>query len=232
MDRFIASQVGLGVSAETSKRRLAFMLASGSNGKIDPALMRALRTRGVAGRRFAQLLRRLEADPDNLGFKTKGEAREQLATARGLLWKSRRIMVSETNTAHSEAHREASIESPVVGYLRWNLSGRHAGLPSSPDVCDTLANRDLHGLGKGVYYPETYPIRPHPNCGCFQSFVLRPITEWGNDKEEPRRAKRVTAAQMKADYGGDISDKAARRLSSRLNAQFKAVENTWDASRS
>jgi len=146
LDRFIAREVGLGASVETSKRRLAFMLASDSAGNIDPDLLRALRIRGVAGRRFAQLLTRLKNDPAHMGFSSKASAISNLKAARGLLWKSRRIILSEQNTAHSEAHRESAIESPVVGFGRWNVSGRHRGLPSSPDVCDTLATRDLYGL--------------------------------------------------------------------------------------
>lgn len=229
VDLFIAGQVGLGASVETSKRRLAFMLASDSTGKIDPDLLRALKTRGVAGRRYAQLLNRLAADPAHMGFPSKAAAIENLARARGLLWKSRRIMLSEQNTAHSEAHREGVIESPVVNYLRWNVSGRHPGLPSTPDVCDTLASRDLFGLGKGIYFAQNYPIRPHPNCGCFQGFVMRPINEWESPKKEPTSPRRISKDDILNDYEGRIGDKTAKNLARRLNAQLKQADEAWRA---
>ncbi len=229
VDLFIAGQVGMGVSVETSKRRLAFMLASDSTGKIDPDLLRALQTRGVAGRRYSQLLNRLAVDPNHMGFPSKAAAIDNLARARGLLWKSRRIMLSEQNTAHSEAHREGVIESPVVNYMRWNLSGRHIGLPSTPDVCDTLAKRDLFGLGKGVYYAQNYPIRPHPNCGCFQGFVMRPISEWEKPKKDPTSPRRISKDDILNDYEGRIGDKAAKNLARRLNGQLKQADEAWRA---
>lgn len=227
VDQFLIAQVGLGAPAELAKRRLSFMLATDATGNIDPALARALKTRGVAGRRFLGIIARAIKDPEAMGFSSSSQAIAALERARGLLWKSRRIVVSEMNTAHSEAHREGAITSPVVDLFKWNTSGRHRGLSSAPDVCDTLANRDIHGLGKGVYFIETYPYRPHPNCACFQSFVLRPIDQWNQPKRTPTRPRKITPEEIFSDYGERIGEERAKNLAKRLNAQIKAADDAY-----
>lgn len=103
---------------------------------------------------------------------------DNLKTLKRLMFDARRIAVSEINTAYAEASRVGAVRSPVVKGVKWQTSGRHDGLFSSPDVCDVLESADLHGLGEGIYHPETLPALPHPNCGCTKIDVLKEPAEW------------------------------------------------------
>lgn len=130
----------------------------------------------------------INEDPRLLGI-LSGSARKQAMEAerllrtpnfaKSLLWDARRIATSEKNNALREANRVAAEETGIVEAMKWQLSGRHSGLPSSPDKCDTLANQDLHGHGAGYYPPEHWPVAPHPLCGCYQGAVkFLPPDEW------------------------------------------------------
>lgn len=233
VDRFLATQVALGTSAERVRRRLAYMMATDAQGNVNEGLMRALRTRGVTGRRFEKLLRRAGADPSFLGFDSKAQAIDQLTAARGLLFNTRRIAVSEINTAYTEAQRVSSVESPVVKDLKWTLSSRHATIPSSPDICDTLASRNLYGLGPGHYPPEVCPAPPHPYCGCSRRPRTRPIEEWDQPKPEPRKPRSVSWEDVRRDYGRKrdgswvLSEERARKLAARFNEQTGTAYRVW-----
>jgi hypothetical protein len=91
-----------------------------------------------------------------------------------------RLARTEINNAYWESARRASIESPVVKGIRWELSGRHPEY----DVCNILAESDLFELGIGVYPAEYLPAKPHPNCLCYQVDVLRDVDEWDEPKKE------------------------------------------------
>ena len=78
--------------------------------------------------------------------------------------KAMRLARTEINNAYWESARRASIESPVVKGIRWELSGRHPEY----DVCNILAESDLFELGIGVYPAEYLPAKPHPNCLCYR----------------------------------------------------------------
>ena len=54
-----------------------------------------------------------------------------------------------------------------------------------PDICEVWATADLYGMGPGVYPADKTPI-DHPNGWCFLTDVIRPPSEWGSPKEEPR----------------------------------------------
>lgn len=96
-----------------------------------------------------------------------------LTPARGLAFRGRRIIVTESFNAMREGTVEGSAQSPIILAGRWTLSDRHSGLPSSPDACDDLANggRLIEGI-RGWYSPLEYPIAPHPNCECRQGAVV------------------------------------------------------------
>ena len=94
--------------------------------------------------------------------------------------KAMRLARTEINNAYWESARRASIESPVVKGIRWELSGRHPEY----DVCNLLAESDLFELGIGVYPSQYLPPKPHPNCLCYQVDVLRGVDEWDEPKKE------------------------------------------------
>lgn len=98
---------------------------------------------------------------------------------RGLLYDARRIVVTETNSAHREANAQAMTESPVVVAAQWQLSGRHF----KTDACDVLAETDAYGYGPGFYPPDAWPVHPHPHCGCYAGRTkFRRPSEWAQPK--------------------------------------------------
>lgn len=92
--------------------------------------------------------------------------------------RARLIARTEPMNAELEAGVQAAIASPVVAAIQWSLSGRHPVY----DQCDELAHGDWFGLGPGVYDPRAVPRRPHPRCLCLRTHVLRPPSEWGQER--------------------------------------------------
>ena len=94
--------------------------------------------------------------------------------------KAMRLARTEINNAYWESARRSSDQSPVVGAVKWQLSGRHPEY----DVCNLLAESSVFQLGPGVYPPEYLPPKPHPNCLCYQKDLLRSPSLW----EKPKKA--------------------------------------------
>lgn len=93
-----------------------------------------------------------------------------------------RDLISEVNNTRRAAVAEALENGGFVQAARWTLSARHHGLPSSPDVCDLIAARNV-GLGVGMYQVKQWPDAPHPHCGCYQAAPLqvRPPRQWAEE---------------------------------------------------
>ena len=180
VDRFLNSAIGRGVSAERASQELAGLIA----GK-DPNLIGILDNGRLDKNKIKAALK-----GENIDDKTFQKAQK-------VLWQSKRIMVTEINTAFREADILSSFESPVVGYKKWEVSGRHYGLWSSPDVCSFYHEADQFGQGAGVFPILNIPSTPHPNCGCFASDVMRNPSEWNQKKPETRQPKRLTANGVK-----------------------------------
>lgn len=94
---------------------------------------------------------------------------------------ARRIAVTEINNAYREANTAALKEASIVAAAKWSLSGRHDGLPSSPDECDDIAAASSPGYPPGYYTPDDWPLAPHPHCGCYQGgpVIYLPVEQWG-----------------------------------------------------
>lgn len=165
VDRFINSAISRGVSAERASQELAGMIA-----RNDSRLLGLINQGRLTTPKIKRALKNAEID-----LNTFKKARTTLSDAR-------RIMVTEINTAFREANLLSSYQSPVVSYKRWRVSGRHFGLPSTPDVCTMYYESDLFNQGQGVYPILNLPSTPHPNCGCFQQDVFRAPNEWNNAK--------------------------------------------------
>lgn len=178
LDRLITSHVARGVSARRGAEEIAKLIAGD-----DANLLAALEALEVdpMTRRVQRLLQ-ADAIPE-----------ADLRRARTLLQDAYRIAVHETNTAYHESNRASMERSPVVGLVRWQLSGRHAGLPSSPDVCDIVAEADLHGFGAGVYHKATAPSLLHPFCQCRVVAVLREPSAWDDPPRDVPTPRPVPA---------------------------------------
>ena len=79
------------------------------------------------------------------------------------------IARTERIAAHRAAYERSMRDKPWVKGFKWALSG--ASHPR-PDICDLLANQNLHGLGPGGYPVNAVPATPHPNCTCTQTAIL------------------------------------------------------------
>jgi hypothetical protein len=183
---------GLGVA--TTFRTLINRNIERLAGEVDAYLTSAV-ARGVSGRRgsieLAQILARddravaavLKTFNGSLSRAMRAGVPEDIVTrGRSLLFDARRIMVTETNTAYFEADRAAAVESPVVDLVFWQVSGRHYGLPSSPDVCTVYHEGDHHGYGPGLFNPQNVPAKPHPFCACYTLPQTREPGTWDDPK--------------------------------------------------
>lgn len=178
VDRLLTSAVARGISTERATTELAAILA-----KNDPPLLRAIERLGARGG-LSTRVGRLQDLPDP----------DTLAEARQLMAKARRVARTEIIESFRQGDRAASAESPVVRGLRWTLSSNHG----APCACEVYARLDLHGLGPGVFYPETAPAAPHPHCACYFAHVLRPPAEWDEPKATPQRPRRIDRASVEA----------------------------------
>lgn len=166
VDMFLNSAIGRGVSAERASQELAGMIA-----RDDPRLLSLIDNGRLSTPKIKAALKE-----GTINEETFNEARE-------ILWKSKRIMRTEINTAYREADVISSYKTPVVGYLKWEVSGRHFGVWSSPDICTFYYEDDQFGLGSGVFPILNLPGTPHPNCGCYSTEVYRSPKNW--EKQKP-----------------------------------------------
>jgi hypothetical protein len=145
---------------------------------IQSGLARGLSTRKLT-QDVAAFLATGQADVSAYGLESR-----DVSKLGEMQYDAKRIAVSETLNALREATAMALDGSIVVDAVQWQVSGRHAGLPSSPDECDILAEADLYGLGPGWYPPSRIPVAPHPFCGCTTGGTrLRHPSQW--DKPRP-----------------------------------------------
>ncbi len=164
VDAIINSAIVRGVSAERASQELtAVLISKDSSGDLQKLVSNNRLTKS----KLNQALKEGDISPSSY------------KRARRAFYDSKRIMVTEINTAYREADIQSQYRSPVVKGTKWNLSGRHV----VADICDIYADSDLFGLGEGVYPTGNYPGTPHPFCGCFPTAVLADIEDWGNPKE-------------------------------------------------
>ena len=83
-------------------------------------------------------------------------------------YQARVVARNETVEAYRDAYRQSTDDKPYVRGYRWVLSNRHP----RPDVCDVLANQNLHGLGPGGYPASEVPATPHPLDLCSQVAII------------------------------------------------------------
>ncbi len=163
-----ASSVGAFTPGETINH------IAGVMGQADPLLADAIREAlgGNVGRAFRRAVKKTLDGPD------------ELLALRRLFYEARRIVVTETNNAHFEADRAYAEQSPAIDLVKWEVSTRHAALPSSPDICDVLKEGNFHDFGPGLYHPARVPVHPHPHCACWLKKTYRDPKDW-NDPKRP-----------------------------------------------
>lgn len=197
INRLISSGIARGVAPEQLGKELAVMMS-----RNDQEFQAVLRNLGPRGGRLANSMK--EIDP------------KDLTRAKNLLFDARRIAVTEVANAYHEADRIASVESEVVAGMKWQVSGRHYGLPTSPDSCTFLHETDQYGLGAGVFYPETCPSLQHPFCACYTLKTFRDPVDWGTPKEEPSAPKMYDERGLRRFFKGKTAN-FRERQTDRIN---------------
>ena len=101
-----------------------------------------------------------------------------------LSYEALRLVRTEKAKAYNEGVYARGRVNPSYQGVKWMLSDAHP----VEDICDTLAEQDLYGMGAGVYPEGQEPVVPHPNCLCFTVPVLLPmedmvdkLVEWLNN---------------------------------------------------
>ncbi len=101
---------------------------------------------------------------------------------------ARLVARHETAEAYRRSYEETAAQAPGVVGFRWTLSSGHP----HKDVCDILANQDLHGLGPGGYPVDSVPETPHPACLCTRAAITdrnhfqRELAQLSGEPEPPR----------------------------------------------
>lgn len=208
VDRVLTSAVARGQSAGRLAKEMALTMS-----RDDPGLSLALERIGARGQRLNRLL-----------HEGKFDEITDIPEIRHLLYDARRISVSEINNAHFESDRLASSESPVVDLLKFEVSGRHAGLHSSPDVCDVCANQKTQ-YGIGLYHPSVCPSLLHPHCGCSTSKVLLRPAQWGDPSRPIPPLRLVDDEEMRRILGNDASEAFLRGQQKMMNDKLRAAHS-------
>jgi hypothetical protein len=223
-DNMLERAVGTGISQTQLTKQIAAALAQN-----DPDVARALRSLGPRGGRTRAAIAQ--------GVSVEQLGRTNVARARALLRRSQLIAIHEINSAFDESEKMAAAKSPVVQAVKWQVSGRHAGLWSSPDICDLAAEADTYGLGPGVYPPEACPSLMHPRCGCSTVKVLRRPEEWGKPRPKYGKPKKQTkkstnAAMSKAHVTAERPATQTERRLERTTAEYNArVRAAYDVAK-
>jgi hypothetical protein len=209
IDQYIGSAVARGVNSRTASQELAAMLSRGNDDILKYV---------EEGRLTRSAINNALRDGElNL---------EQYQQARSMFYDSRRIMVTETNNAFREADRLSQQESPIVGATKWQVSGRHYGLPSSPDICTIYHEYDLFGMGEGVFPTQNFPAPPHPYCGCYAMAVIRDVELWNTPKQALTQPPELTEEQ----FSSMFEDATPRKLETQVEEANKYLKLAYEVS--
>lgn len=124
-----------------------------------------------------------------------------------------RIARTELARAYTTRQSAELMDDTDVAYVRIKLSSRHPAM----DICDTFANVDRYGLGRGVY-PKALAPRPpfHPHCLC----VVAPALDIS------RRAQPRENGDAERAYLNSLSPSEAARVSGSREKLAQALEGT------
>jgi hypothetical protein len=183
-------------AAQAALEATTFMMetAYANSGREAEELMRSLRYQARAGidafisreENILQLSRRVYQNiPYSMGQVQKEikkglirqlSARDLAANVRdmirpdvqgGVSYAAMRLARTEINNAFHFSQIRYTREMPWVEGYKWNKSRSHGAV----DVCDTRAQKNHEGLGRGVYSKKNVPGKAHPQCLCFLTTV-------------------------------------------------------------
>jgi hypothetical protein len=142
------------VSRSSSRKRLSYSVYRNialATGQVDKEISKGL-LRGLNAKDLANNVAKL-IDPNVPG---------------GVSYSAMRLSRTEINRAFHETSVRTTIDDPWIDGYKWNLSGSHPTL----DVCNTMANDNHDGIGRGVYKKGNVPNKPHPQCLCYITMTM------------------------------------------------------------
>lgn len=186
----VASAAAMRVSEEAVRFVHAFVAADGlqlsdrlwridrgARESVAEAIERAVVQGQSAAEAARAFLARGHAVPAELAAKAAGsgsaaigrEAAAVLTGQGGAADNAMRVFRTEINRAHGEAYMAGGEDKPYFGGWKFELSPAHP----EHDICDLLAEQNLHGLGPGVYPSRARcPWPAHPNTLSFVTMVF------------------------------------------------------------
>jgi hypothetical protein len=164
----VAARSGLDSFVSRSENRLKLSRAVYRNvaswsGQMDREISLAL-LQGLSAKELADRISRL-IRPDVRG---------------GVSYAAMRLARTEINNAFHFTQIRYTREMPWVDGYQWHTSGSHG--PN--DVCDEMAGKDHDGLGRGVYKKKNVPGKPHPQCLCYLTNVVK---KYGDFEKQLKR---------------------------------------------
>ena len=120
---------------------------------------------------------------------------------------AQRLARTSITHAHREAQYRSAAQNPFVEAVHWELSGQHYARQIKKwgrDICDTYAEQDWYGLGRGNFPVDKVPIG-HPQCLCVTApeipqnlnQVADELAAWAKGNN-PRLDKKIKAIQRKS----------------------------------
>ncbi len=147
---------------------------------------------------------------------------EAFIAAKRISYDAWRIVRTEMASAAIEGDRVASIRSPVIEGMKWNLSPRHP----KPDICDLYAKLDLHGMGPGVFPAELYPPLAHPHDLCYSTHTFRDPSEWGLPNRAPAPARTPKASEVRRILP-TVTPRASLRAWQQVRRDTRRASKAW-----
>jgi hypothetical protein len=212
--RAIAAMAARPEGAVSHASLLKYHLVDDALPALDAVIGAGVAT-GASARRLAESIRAViengSMDPAVGGFGLDPHQVQGLGTIKS---DARRIAVSETNNSLREGNSQALIASGIVIAAKWQRSGRHPSVASTPDECDYLALADLFGYGPGQFPPESWPHAPHPHCACCQGgpVIYRDAENWDLAKTTSRSRSLDPQDHDQLPFMAGLSDKRRASL--------------------
>jgi hypothetical protein len=124
----------------------------------------------------------------------------------GVSYAAMRLARTETNNAFHWTQIRHTREMPWVRGYQWHLSGSHP----EPDICNSMAEKNHDGLGRGIYKKVNVPGKPHPHCFCF----ITSVTDSTGVFEKGLRSGKYNIYLKKMERDGPFEDEYTRDLKS------------------
>ena len=124
----------------------------------------------------------------------------------GVSYAAMRLARTEINNAFHWTQIRHTREMPWVRGYQWHLSGSHP----EPDICNSMAEKNHDGLGRGIYKKVNVPGKPHPHCFCF----ITSVTDSTGVFEKGLRSGRYNIYLKKMERDGPFEDEYTRDLKS------------------